>query len=76
MDKNVMTMPATDLPSYVVRERLCVSPTWTKQGTSVPFAGSSAGIGAVAPAAHSAQAAVAGVRVTDLPGSHPRGAPV
>ena len=76
MDSFMTSTPATGLPSYVMRERLCVAPTWTKQGTSVPFAGSSAGIGAVVPAAHAAQAAVAGVRVTDLPGSPPRGAPV
>ena len=72
MDKNLMNdMPATGLASYVIRERVCTAPNSWTQGTSVPFAGAAA-----ATSAHAAQAAVAGVRVTDLPGSPPRGAPV
>ena len=57
--------PATGLSSFVVRERSCTSPNVAGHGTAVSFAGSSA-----------AQVALAGVRVTDLLGSPPRGAPV
>jgi hypothetical protein len=71
VDSKLMNMPATGLASYVVRERACTSPNSWTQGTSVSFAGSAART-----SAHAAQAAVAGVRVIDLPGSPPRGAPV
>lgn len=69
--KTLISMPATGLASYVVRERACTAPSSWTQGTSVPFAGTAART-----SAHAAQAAVAGVRVADLPGSPPRGAPV
>jgi len=64
------TTRATGLLS-AVRERFGIAPTLAEQGTAVPFAGSSAAT-AVVPA----EAAVAGVRFTDLPGSPSRGAPV
>ena len=62
-----LDMPATGLASYVTCERAFIAPNAATQGTALCFAGSSA---------HAAQAAVAGVRVADLPGSPPRGAPV
>ena len=59
------TMPATGLSAHVLRERSRTAPVWGGQGTAVPFAGSS-----------TAQVAVLGARVIDLPGLPPRGAPV
>jgi hypothetical protein len=62
----LMTLtPATGLSSYVAQERSCTAPTTAAHGTLVSFAGAAA-----------AQVAVLGARVTDLPGSVPRGAPV
>lgn len=61
----LMITPATGLSSYVAIAQSCTSPNVAGHGTALSFAGSSA-----------AQVALAGVRVTDLPGSPPRGAPV
>ena len=64
--------PATGLSCYVAAEHSAfTAPGSRVQGTAVPFAGTSA-----AAAAAPAQVALAGVRVIDLPGSPPRGAPV
>ena len=57
--------PATGLSSYVAVEHSCTAPKTAAHGTGLSFAGTSA-----------AQVAVLGARVTDLPGSPPRGAPV
>lgn len=63
---HMISTPTTGLSSFVARERSCTSPNLAADGTLVSFAGSSA----------AAQAAVAGVRSTDLTGLVPRGAPV
>ena len=56
--------PATGL-SYVAVAQSCTAPKAAAHGTSVSFAGTS-----------TAQVAVLGARVIDLPGSPSRGAPV
>ena len=70
----MISTPATGLSSSVARERSAVAallPNPAAHGTLVSFAGLAA-----RPLAATAQAAVAGVRSTDLTGLVPRGAPV
>ena len=67
MESYLTSTPATGLSSFVARERSLTAPKTAAHGTLVSFAGASAA---------AAQVAVAGARVTDLPGSVPRGAPV
>lgn len=62
MKSTHMTTPATGLPCYVPA---FIAPNVAAQGTGLSFAGTAV-----------AEAAVAGVRNADLPGSPPRGAPV
>ena len=73
----MQTTPAIGLPASVVTAQLSrvrhTGPDAAAQGTAVSFAGLTL-VETLVPAA--AQAAVAGVRSTDLPGSPPRGAPV
>lgn len=72
MHSTLITTPATGLSSCVAAAHSAfTAPDAYGQGTGLPFAAGSA----VAPAA-AAQVAVLGARVTDLPGSPPRGAPV
>lgn len=76
MKSNLMTpTPATGLSSFAARERACASsallPNLAGHGTALSFAGQPSVLMAAA-----AQAAVAGVRSTDLTASVPRGAPV
>ena len=64
--------PATGLSSCVATiHSAFTAPYVAAQGTGLPIAGTSA-----AAAANTAEAVVVDVRNTDLPGSHPRGAPV
>ncbi|MCW2681336.1 MAG: hypothetical protein JWM62_2737 [Frankiales bacterium] len=71
MKSTLMNTPAIGLSCHVASEHSAfTAPDAAAQGTGLSFAGT-----AVVPAA-AAQAAVAGVRTTDLPGSPPRGAPV
>lgn len=58
--------PATGLSCYVPA---FIAPNAAAHGTGLSFAGTAAAAAVV-------EAAVAGVRTTDLPGSPPRGAPV
>jgi len=63
---NLMKTPATGLSCYVASAHSAfTAPNAAAQGTGLSFAGMAA-----------AEAAVAGVRTIDLPGSPPRGAPV
>ena len=62
--------PATGLSSYVALAQSITAPNAAAQGTGLSFAGTAAA------AAAPAQVVVVDVRNTDLPGSHPRGAPV
>ena len=78
MDSNLMTQlmvttPATGLSAYVAAAQSCTAPKTAAHGTRVSFAGTSA---AVAGTAQAAPFSTVGVRNIDLPGSHPRGAPV
>lgn len=68
----MLATPATGLSGYVLATHSAhTAPNLAAQGTGLPFAGSSAATSGAA-----AQVAVIGARVTDLPGSVPRGAPV
>ena len=68
MDSNLMKTPATGLSAYVALAQSCTAPKTAAHGTSASFAGTSA--------AQAATVVTVGVRNIDLPGSHPRGAPV
>ena len=68
--------PATGLSSCVATiHSAFTAPDLAAQGTGLSIAGTSAPLFAAA-AGNAAQAVVVDVRNTDLPGSHPRGAPV
>ena len=68
MKSTLMSTPATGLSCYVAAEHSAfTAPFSAAQGTGLSIAGTSAA---------AAQAVVVDVRNTDLPGSHPRGAPV
>jgi len=74
VNKTLMSTQTAVLVPSVTRGRSTTAPNSSLQGTGLSFASAlSAGCAA---AAHTAQVAVLGARVIDLPGLAPRGAPV
>ncbi len=69
--------PATGLTPMAARERFATAPIHAGHATGVPFAGRAVGYrAATAQVAVAQVAGVLGARSTDLPGPHPRAAPV